>query len=359
MIKTVRDFNVRGKRVLVRCDFNVPLSEKGDILDDFRIKKTIPTIEYLIERRGKIILMSHLDDPQGKIIEKLKLDKVQEKLIEYLDVSVAKAKDCVGSEIEKWIREMSEGGILLLENLRFYKEEEENNLGFARELSKLGDIYINDAFGVCHRAHASVVGVPNYLPKGIGFLLEKEIKILNGVIKNPQRPLVAIIGGAKVENKIKLINKISEVADFILIGGLLNKELKDYNPPTTSSRSLRSRAPKNISLMNPQKIIGAKEGLDIGLEVINLFKEKISKAKTVFWNGPLGQIEKKEFTKGTQEIAKAVIESGAFSVVGGGETVEFINKIGLTEKFNHVSTGGGAMMAYLAGEKLPGLEVLK
>jgi len=345
-MRTLKDFEVKGKRVLVRCDFNVPLDKEGNILDDFRIKQTLPTIEYLIEKGVKVILMSHLGRPEGKVVESLRLTPIQNRLMEYLDVQVSKAPDCVGEEIEKWSREMQPGEILLLENLRFHKEEAENNENFAKELAKLGDIYINDAFSVCHRNHASIVGIPKYLPSGAGFLLEKEIKVLSQIIKNPKRPLVAIIGGKKVKTKSKLIDKISEVADFILINWLIAEELKE----------------KNIQLKYPQKIISPVDKIDtfdIGPKTIDLFKEKIALANTIFWVGPLGQIEEEKFSKGSIETAKAIIESRAFSVAGGGETVKFINKLGLTEEFNHLSTGGGAMLDFIADGKVVGSEALK
>jgi len=346
-MKSIRDFNFKNKRVLVRCDFNVPLSDKGEILNDFRIKKTIPTIEYLIKKEAKVILMSHLGRPEGKVVESLRMNSVQNRLMEYLDVSITKTPDCLGPEIVKWTHEMQLGEILLLENLRFHQEEKENDEGFVQKLTKLGDIYINDAFGVCHREHASIVGVPKFLPSGIGLLLEKEIKTLTELSQHPKKPLVAIIGGVKMATKVKLIDKISEVADFVLISGLVKKAIKG----------------ESIQLKYPQKIIEpvdeTGEGKDIGPETINLFKEKISSAKTILWNGPLGLIEKEEFSRGTAEILRAIIKSKAFSVVGGGETVEFIAKLGLTEKFGHISTGGGAMLAFLSGEKLPGLEALK
>lgn len=348
-MKTLADFFVEDKRVLVRCDFNVPLSEKGEILDDFRIRKTLPTIKHLIKNNARVVLMSHLGRPEGKVVENLKLNPVRDKLIEYLDLSITKAPDCIGGEIERSTRKMMPGEILLLENLRFHKEEEENDDNFAKELAKLGDIYINDAFGASHRAHASIVGVPKYLPSGAGFLLEKEVKVLSDLVKNPKKPLIAIIGGVKIKDKVGVIDKISGVADFILIGTIIQKEI-DQN---------------NVLLEYPQKVIKPVDGaekdgsiLDIGPKTIKLFKEKIALAETVFWSGPLGKIEKKEFQRGSKEIAKAIIESGAFSVAGGGETAEFINLIGLAEKFSHLSTGGGAMLEFISGEKLPGLEVL-
>jgi len=346
-MKTLRDFKLQNKRVLVRTDFNVPLDDLGEILDDFRIKATLPTIKYLMENGAKIILMSHLGRPEGKVVEKWKMTPVQDRLMEYLDLSIIKALDCVGSEIEKWTRQMSPGEILLLENLRFHKEEEDNDDAFVADLAKLGDIYVNDAFGASHRAHASIVGVPKYLPCAAGFLLEKEIEVLGKIMKNPKKPLVAIVGGAKVETKTELINKISEIAEFVLVGGLINREIEE----------------KRVRLRYPHKILAPvdemDEGKDIGPETIKLFKEKINLAETIFWNGPLGRIEKEEFARGTKEIAKAITESKAFSVAGGGETVDLINKLGLIEKFNHVSTGGGAMLEFMSGGKLPGIEALK
>ncbi|MBI2625152.1 MAG: phosphoglycerate kinase [Candidatus Nealsonbacteria bacterium] len=341
-MKTIRDFGVRNKRVLVRADFNVPLSppaggqeKQGEILDDLRIRATLPTIDYLINNGAKIILMSHLDSPGGKVVEELKLDKVQERLMEYLDLSITKAPDCIGPKIEKWTKEMRPGEILLLENLRFRKEEENNDENFAADLSKLGDIYINDAFGVSHRAHASIVGVPKHLPSGAGFLLEKEIKTLNMILKNPDKPLIAIVGGVKAETKGAIIDRISKVADWVLVGNIIAKNIDGKK------------------VLKP--VDGAK---DIGPKTIEIFKEKIFQAKTVFWSGPLGMVEKKEFQKGSLEIAKSIVESKAFSVAGGGETTEFINKIGFEDKFSYISTGGGAMLEFLSGKKLPGIESL-
>lgn len=345
-MKTLRDFNFKNKRVLVRCDLNVPLDQRGNILDDFRIKETVPTIEYLIKKGAKVILISHLGRPEGKVVEELRLTPIQNRLMEYLDLSVTKAPDCLGQEIKKWIKEMQPGEILLLENVQFNPGEKENDQNFAKTLASYADIFIMEAFGQAHRNYASIASIPKYLPSGAGFLLEKEIKVLTNLIENPEKPLIAIIGGAKVKTRAELINKISEIADFVLIGGLVRKEIKE----------------KNIQLKYPQKVItpiDEIDGKDIGPQTINLFKEKINLAKTILWSGPLGMIEKEEFEKGSKEIAQAIIDSGGFSVVGGGETVEFISKLNLTSKFNHVSTGGGAMLAFLSGEKLPGVEVLE
>jgi phosphoglycerate kinase len=345
-MKTLKDFNFKNKRVLLRCDFNVPLDDQGNILDDFRIKKSIPTIEHLIKKGARVVLMSHLDRPAGRVVEKLRLSPIQTRLMEYLDVSIVKAADCVGTEIAQWTKQMQPGEVLLLENLRFHKEEENNEDDFGRELAQLGDIYINDAFGVCHRSHASIVRLPQYLPSGMGLLLEKEINSLSNLIE-PKKPLVAIIGGAKVETKIKLLDKLSETADFILIGGLVKKAIVG----------------ERIQLRHPEKVIGPVDergaGKDIGPKTVVLFKERIMKAKTIFFNGVLGMVEKEEFAWGTKEILNIVAQSRAFTVVGGGDMTGTVNKLGLIDKFNHVSTGGGAMLAFLSREKLPGLEALK
>ena len=334
-----------AKRTL-SSSLSLPLSEPK-ILDDFRIKKTIPTIQYLIGQGARVILMSHLGRPDGKVVESLRLTPIQNKLMEYLDLSITKTSDCVGPEIEKWTLEMKPGEVLLLENLRFYKEELENDDKFARDLARLGDVYVNDAFATCHRNQASVVSLPKYLPHTMGLSLEKEIEFLTKIIRNPKRPLVAIIGGAKIEKtKLKLINKFSKDGEWILIGGLVKKGIED----------------KGIKLDYPQKVIGPTEkiiGEDISKETIDIFKEKIEEAKTIFWDGVVGKTEEKRFQTGSEEIARAIIQSKAFSVVGGGETVAFINRLGLADKFNHVSTGGGAMIAFLAGEELPGIEALK
>lgn len=348
-MKTLKDINVIGKRVLVRCDFNVPIDSKGNILDDFRIKRTLPTIKHLIEENAKIILMSHLGDPAGQVVPELKLDKVGERLSEHLGFSIAKADDCIGPELEGASNDLEKGGVLLLENLRFHKEETDfeghTGLDFAKKISFLGEVYVNDAFGVCHRNNASVVGVPEFLPNCVGLLLEKEITNLKKIMQDPEKPMIAIIGGKKVGTKSKFIDNISKVADFVIVSGLIAKDV----------------AEKGIKFECPEKIIspvGDLGALDINEESIKIFQEKIRQAKTILWNGPFGKFEEDKYAKGTLAIAKAIIDSEAFSVVGGGETIEFLNKQGMIDKFSHVSTGGGAMLSYLAGEKLPGLEAL-
>jgi 3-phosphoglycerate kinase len=352
-MKTLKDFSAQGgpasgwenKKVLVRCDFNVPLSETGEILDDFRIIQALPTIKFLIKQNARIVLISHLGEANGKIVEKLKLDNVAKKLSELLGLLVLKTDDCVGEDVEKQIENLKNSEVMLLENLRFHKEEEENNLEFARQLSLLCDIYVNEAFSVCHREHASLVGITEFLPSCVGFLFEKEIVNLDKVLKNPKKPMTVIIGGKKIETKSKFINKISEIADYVLVGDLIKKEIID----------------KNIQLTYPEKIFSAVDHLEdpsIEKDTIKMFKDKILKSKTIIWNGPLSKTEDKEYAKGTLDIAKAIVESKAFSVIGGGETVEFIKTHGMMDQFSHVSTGGGAMISYLSGEKLPGITAL-
>ncbi|MCK4454143.1 phosphoglycerate kinase [Candidatus Parcubacteria bacterium] len=369
-MKTLKDFDFQGKRVLLRTDFNVPLSKQGDILDDFRIKAAIPSIEYLAKNQAKIIIISHLGRPE-KREEKFSLRPIANRLGELLNKKVRFFSDCIGDKVEKEIEKMESGDIVVLENLRFYKGEKENNEKFAKDLAKLtGDIYpapfvskvpsapklrkladkrcgvyINDAFAVCHRSHASITGLPKFLPSGIGFSVEKEIETLKQLMFKPKKPLIAIIGGAKVKTKVKLINKLSETTDYVLIGGLIPKEIEW----------------QNVKFKYPEKIILPVDWVDsgdIGEKTIKIFIEKIKKAKTIFWNGPLGKTEEKRFSKATREIAKAVVKGKAFSVVGGGETIEFLTRVGLIKKFSFVSTGGGAMLDYLVDEKLVGIEAI-
>jgi len=399
-MKTLNDFNFKNKRVLVRCDFNVRFDEKGNIFDDFRIRQSIPTLKYLIEKEAKVILMSHLGDPGGKVVKSLSLNSVGDKLIEYLDLPITKAPDCIGKKIENLINKMQPGQILLLENLRFHKEEEEGDLNFAKELAKLGDIFINDAFGACHRAHASIVGIPKYLPSGAGSLLEKEIEVLSQVldfypsatlpkgVPKPQRPLVVIIGGIKIETKIKLIEQFLKIADQLLLGSKLaesilsvkgiliarafpkKKEVLEkieridltspkLHLPIDGQIALAKLEEKYHRVGNVGSLKREEEIFDIGPETIKIFSQIIKSGKTIIWNGPLGMFEKEPFDRGTKEIVDAIVRNySAFKIAGGGETVEFINKLDLAERFDHISTGGGAMLDFLAGEKLPGIAAL-
>lgn len=385
-MKTLKDFNFNNKRVLVRCDFQVPLSEEGDILDDFRIRQTIPTIEYLIKNSAKVILMSHWK-PEGTDMPR-SLKPISLRAEELLKQKIHFFNDCIGERVRQEIEKMKPGETSFLENLRFHKEEEENDENFAKELARLGDIYINDAFGVCHRAHASIVGIPKYLPAGAGLLLEKEIKVLSNVLEKPWRPLVAIIGGVKIATKIKVIENFLKIADHLLLGGeVANTVLTGkgilVGRPLPEEKILAEI--EKIDLTNPKlhlPVDGAialkdrgedflREGaigtfkkdegvFDIGTETRKIFKEIIKTAKMIVWNGPLGLFEDKRFERGSREIVEEIVRNhSAFKIVGGGETVSFIDKLGLLEKFDHVSTGGGAMLDFLAGEKLPGIEILK
>ena len=339
---TLKSFDFRNKKALVRVDFNVPLSGTGGITDDFRIRASLPTIRYLINKRAKVVLISHLGRPEGRFVKKYSLNPVAKKLKELLKRKIIFLPDCLGEKIEREIEKMKVGDVVLLENLRFYKKERRNDKKFAQNLARLADVFVNDAFSVCHRAHASVVGITKYLPSASGFLLEKEIKILSRIIKNPKRPLVVIIGGKKISDKARVAERFSKMADFLLVGGLVANEIKKGKIKIKS---------KKVSFPFEDK-----ESLDIGSKTIGMFEEKIEKAKTIFWAGPLGKVEDGKYQKGTREIARAVIRSGAFSVIGGGDTIEFINKIGLVSRFDHVSIGGGAMLDFLAGEKMPGIE---
>lgn len=341
-MRKLKDLNLKSKKVLVRCDFNVPI-EKGKILDEFRIKSEIPTLKYLIKEKAKITLISHLGRPKDKEKE-FSLKPIAKKLEKFLKKKVKFIKDCIGEEIEKEVKKMKEGQVILLENLRFYKEEEKGDLDFAKKLAKPFEIFVQDAFACCHRAHASISLLPKILPSAAGILLEKEIENLDKIVKNPQRPLLAIFGGKEAD--FEVIDMISKKADFVLLGGLIKRKMEKEKP----------------SFYFPEKIltpIDELDGEDIGPKTIELFKEKILKAKTIFWSGPFGKIEEKKFQKGTIEIAKAIVESKAFSVVGGGNTIDFLFDIGLAKKFSHLSTGGNAMLEYLAGKKLPGIEALK
>ena len=348
-MKSIRDVDMSGSRVLMRCDFNVPLDEAGRISDDFRIQETLPTIEYILKRKGRPVLMTHMGDPEGKVVRRLKLDRVKDKLAELLDVRVIKAPDCVGRRVEALSATMAPGEILLLENLRFHKEEQENGKLFARQLALLGDLYVNDAFSVCHRAHASVVGVPQLLPSFAGLFLEHELKGLELLLKSPKHPVVAIIGGKKIESKLPVIDAISKAADAVLLGNLLANEAK--------RRKVRFKKPSKI-FFPPDALPGEGKEFDIGPKTRELFLRTIKEAKTVFWAGPLGKYEDARYGQGSLQVAQAIIKSNAYSLAGGGNLIAFLGRHRLREKFSHLSTGGSAMLAFLAGEKLPGLQAL-
>ena len=386
-MNNLRDVNVKGKRVLVRCDFNVPLSEDGKVSQDFRIAQTVPLLEYLRDKGAKIILISHLGRPDGKKDLRYSLKPIADVLWQLVG-GVKFMKETVGGNVEAQTKNLKDGEILLLENLRFFKEEEANDSEFARKLSKLGDIFVQEGFGVCHREHASVAGIPKFLHSFPGFLLEKEVSVLSWVMATPERPLVSIVGGVKISDKTKLIEKLLKVSDFVLAGGKIansiltvkgvcirdhwtDEELKlkdNIKSMDISSPKLHLPVDGVISLSGLEENylrIGAvgtlrkeEDIFDIGPETIEKFKLIISGAKTVIWNGPLGYFEKEYFKEGTLEILKAVASLDAFTVVGGGETTEIIIKEGMEDKFDHVSSGGGAMLDFIAGEDMPGLKAL-
>src|SRR3989344_6108679 len=341
-MKSIREAVVEGKRVLVRCDFNVPLDYQGNVEDDFRIKMALPTLRYLLSRDAKLVLISHLDEPKGESLESMSLGSIGRKLESLLSVSVRQTASCVGKDVTATMSKLSRGEILLLENIRFCAEEEANDMEFARELSLLGNIYVNEAFSVCHRSHASVVGIPKFLPSYAGLLLEKEISALSKIIEYPHRPVVVLVGGAKVESKGAFIDPISEIADTVLLGNFLSN---------TVAKEGKKFAHEEKIVAPLDGIPGQGEEFDIGPETIALFAEHIKKAKTIFWSGPMGKVEEKEYEQGSLAIVKAIMESGAYSVAGGGDLDAFLRKHNLAKLFSHVSTGGGAMLAFLAKEK--------
>jgi phosphoglycerate kinase len=388
MIKTLKEVDIRGKRVILRCDFNVPLNEKGEIEDDFRIKQSIPTIKYLLKNRAKVIIISHLGDPNGEVIERLRLNPVAKLLTQYLEIPIEKASDCVGKEVEEKISKLRDSEILILENLRFHIEEQNNDERFSKKLAEYGDFYINDAFSVCHREHASIVGLPKYLPAVAGLLLEKEFKVLSRVIENPWRPLVVIIGGAKIIDKLKLVKQFVEKADHVLVGGKIAnailrvkgiclglpwpeedivKEVEGLkltstklHLPVDALMSPNDKGDVYVREAAPGKLRNDELLLDIGSETIKFFTEIIKDAKMIIWAGPLGFTPNPLFENGTKKIAEAIARNHkAYKIAGGGDTILALSKFNLIKKFDHISTGGGAMLSFLSGKKLPGIEVLK
>lgn len=390
-ISDISDDALLGKRVLVRVDFNVPLDKERRITDDARIKASLPTINYLIDKKAKVILMSHLGRPEGEYNPMFSLDVVAERLAELLDKEVIFLSDCIGSEVRKKVSNLSDGDVVLLENLRFHKEEKKNDESFARELASLGDIYVNDAFAASHRKHASVVGVAKFLPSYAGFLVSKEIEVLSSLLENPKTPFMAILGGAKVSDKIGVIKNLMNKVATVLIGGgmsytflksqgyeigdsLLEEEkikvaqeiLKD-----AEKRGVRILLPidivvadkfsedANTEIVDAKKIPGGWMGMDIGPKTIDFFKKELEKAKTVFWNGPLGVFEMKKFANGTNSIAEFLGELNAVTVIGGGDSASAVRKAGVADKMTHISTGGGASLEFLEKGSLPGIEVLE
>ena len=388
--KTVRDLDVAGKKVLVRVDFNVPLNDKGEITDDTRITASLPTIQYLLEQKAAVILMAHLGRPKGQVKPELSLAPVAKHLGKLLGKKILFAPDCVGEAAQAAASKLKPGHILLLENLRFHKEEEKNDMDFAEKLASLADLYVNDGFGVSHRAHASVEGVTHFLPAAAGFLLEKEIQYVGQALTNPLHPFVAIIGGAKVSDKIGVISNLLDKVDTLLIGGgmantflaaqgyKMGKSLVEEDK-LDLAKELLAKAKKNkVNMLLPTDLVMAAAfapdaehvtekvknlnqaymALDIGAETSKAYAEALADAKMIVWNGPMGVFEMDAFCKGTEAVAKAVAKSRATSIVGGGDSVAAIEKLGLAKRITHISTGGGASLEYLEGKVLPGVAAL-
>jgi len=388
--KTVRDLDVAGKKVLVRVDFNVPLNDKGEITDDTRITASLPTIQYLLEQKAAVILMAHLGRPKGQVKPELSLAPVAKHLGKLLGKKILFAPDCVGEAAQAAASKLKPGHILLLENLRFHKEEEKNDMEFAEKLASLADLYVNDGFGVSHRAHASVEGVTHFLPAAAGFLLEKEIQYVGQAVTNPLHPFVAIIGGAKVSDKIGVISNLLDKVDTLLIGGgmantflaaqgyKMGKSLVEEDK-LDLAKELLAKAKKNkVNMLLPTDLVMAAAfapdaehvtekvknlnqaymALDIGAETSKAYAEALADAKMIVWNGPMGVFEMDTFCKGTEAVAKAVAKSRATSIVGGGDSVAAIEKLGLAKRITHISTGGGASLEYLEGKVLPGVAAL-
>jgi len=388
---TVRDIEVSGKRILVRVDFNVPLDEKtGAINDDSRMRATLPTIQYLTKQGAKVILISHLGRPKGRVIDNLRLTVLAQRLSQILGQQVGVATDCIGPEVEKSVATLKSGDILFLENLRFHSDEETGSDSFARALARLGDIFVNDAFGTSHRAHASIVGIANYLPAVAGLLLEKELNNLGQILKNPVRPFASLLGGAKVSDKVGMLENIMDKMDYLLIGGGMaatflkamsyevGLSLVEADRVSTAAELISKSKESDVRLLLPIDVIVAselgdeaevetvlienipkeKKIADIGPQTIESFSTELRKCKTVFWNGPLGVHEISRFDAGTQALARLLAELDAATIIGGGSTAEAINGMGLAGKMTFVSTGGGASLKYLGGKKLPGVDSL-
>ncbi len=388
--KTVKDIDLKGKKVLVRCDFNVPMDENQNITNNARIVGAIPTIKYLLENECKIILCSHLGRPKGEFKPEFSLEPVAKELSKLLGQEVIMSKDVIGNDTKTKAENLKPGEILLLENVRFHKEETENDLEFAKELASLAEVYVNDAFGTTHRAHSSTAGVANFLPAVSGFLIEKELKYLGNAVSNPERPFVAILGGSKVSDKIGVINNLLDKVDTLIIGGgmaytflkaqgyEIGNSICELDKLDLAKELMEKAEQKGVKFMLPvdtkvgkefkqdtesktvksSEIPEGWEGLDIGEETIKLYSEELEKAKTVVWNGPLGVFEFDQFAVGTNAIAKKLAEIDATTIIGGGDSAAAVAKAGLGDKMTHISTGGGASLEFLEGKELPGIECL-
>jgi phosphoglycerate kinase len=390
--KTIRDIDVCEKIVLVRVDFNVPLDiNTGAISDDSRIQAVLPTIKYLINHKARIILCSHLGRPDGNMVDGLRMAPIAQRLSQLLKLPVLTASNCIGSDVEKAVNNLKPGGILLLENLRFHSEEEANDDSFARALANFADIYVDDAFGTAHRAHASTVGVAKYLPAVAGFLMEKELAALGGILENPQHPFAALLGGAKVSDKISLIQNILNKVDKLLVGGgmaatffkaegySVGLSLVETNKQDLAHELKEAANSKDVSLLLPLDVVVAesisKEAtghiveisnvpknesiVDIGPRTIEMFSQQLMSCQTIFWNGPMGVYEIEQFASGTKAMAELLASLKATTIVGGGSTVEIVEEMHLASKMSHVSTGGGASLQFLEGKTLPGVAVLQ
>lgn len=389
--KTIKDIDLKGKKVFVRCDFNVPLDEQGNITDNRRIVGALPTIKYLLEQNCKIILCSHLGRPKGEVKKEFSLAPVQKELSKLLGKEVKLAEDVVGESAKALTSNMQEGEIVLLENVRFDAREEKNDESLSKELASMAEIFINDAFGTAHRAHSSTAGIAQYLPAVSGFLIEKELNFLGNTLENPKRPFVAILGGAKVSDKIGVIESLLEKVDTLMIGGgmaytffksmgyTVGKSICEMDKLDLAQDLMKKAKEKNVKLVLPVDNVIAKEiapdaenkiidsdnipdeweGLDIGPKTIELFKEELKNAKTVIWNGPVGFSEYEIFANGTRQIAKTLAElEDAITIIGGGDSAAAVEKLGYADKITHISTGGGASLEFLEGKKLPGIECL-
>lgn len=388
--KTLKDIDVYEKKVLIRVDFNVPIVD-GRITDDNRIKEALPTIKYVLDNGGAVILMSHLGRPDGKVVEKYSLKPVAERLEQLLEKPVIMAKDVVGTDAKSKAKKLKAGEILLLENLRFEAGEEENDKEFCEKLAKLGDIYVNDAFGTAHRKHASTYGVAKILPSAIGFLIEKELRIICGAIENPKRPLVGILGGAKISDKISIVDKLLDVCDTLIIGGgmaytfqkalgyNIGNSLLDETKIQDCKKMLEKAEKNNVELLLPVDYIESKAiddvanakatktqniddgymGVDIGKKTIKMFVKAIKRAKTVIWNGPMGVFEEPKFAVGTYKVAKALTKVKGTTIIGGGDSGSAVINMGLSHKITHISTGGGASLKLFEGKILPGVDVIE
>ena len=388
---SVRDIEVEGKRVLVRVDFNVPLDEKtGEIADDSRIRATLPTIKYLTSRGARVILISHLGRPKGKVVDELRLTVVAQHLSQILGQQVGVATNCIGPEVEKSVASLKSSDVLLLENLRFHSDEETGSASFAQDLAHLADIFVNDAFGTSHRAHASIAGIAHYLPAVAGLLLEKEVDTLGSILENPAHPFAALLGGAKVSDKVGMIENIMDKVDSLLIGGGIaatflkaksyetGLSLVEADRLDTAVELMEKAARNGVHLLLPVDVVVADSlstkaefktvsidnipsdlrVVDIGQLTIDSFSRELERCKTVFWNGPMGIYEIPQFAAGTQAMARLLANLKATTVIGGGSTAEAVTEMKLADKMTFVSTGGGASLRFLSGKELPGVEVL-